>query len=854
MAKRVIANAAGAVAPAYTRSGEFLGVIEQDTVPPALTRPTVVPGPALPDGNLPVTVTYPPGATGVVLWSPTTGTFRPMTNGVNYLRQGDLGYDTTIDSICALFEARGAGGAASNWIPRLLVWAEAIELPPVDIPVTLVSGGTMTTSGQVGGAITLGPNAVWAGSVQQTDSWLETSPNGSAPWTNAGDLTAVPNAVGTYIRAIWAAYGPGASGNRQWHTTASAAVQIVAAEVDPIAADDVTFHASFYRPNTQSVTFAPEFTVSGGLSLMQYTTTDPPTEASWIDVIAGPNGGARKATSNVTAGNFTAEGATKRGNLRLRHRPNSGVPWSDPSPKLTVPVAADPAAALYALMRPSDDAIRSSLQSNLIAYAVQRPVGLGGGNAGINDRKWDQVIWVLASLAGVNTTFNGIGNNRNPRAFAIAQFQSWCSDAGDTAPACRSGYHAQHEMRVACFFALCRLDPNIWNAAGITDTMRNRARWLMKSLLLPNAFIASSRVRGLYYSGGFGSTTGQRNFQGWTAGNNNVANFSSPPRLTPHVVAAFMARDTGIPTAAADFLASYDRATHSAEGEALGGMNEARLTYRYVWTTANQNTHYDAISGMGAGPSDAIIEDILNHTPFQMVGEGGPFTLAQPRQAFAGELTRVFSEIVRPGPLNVMYGGNNMGANTVGAPYNNTAQKFGILGTAQTANALRACLGVPTVEANPVGGARGSGATIYEDIWLNLPDKGATGMYQEFNTTDGAVSGGGPGPFVRSAPTYGISGLGAIMDALTVMIMYGIIEPDDPLFNTAKARWRVGIRNFLYAMKYGYRGYAKGGIPSDNNVDWTPAYVNRALSVPAFRGLMDRIAVFWGFDVFPTDD
>jgi hypothetical protein len=73
------------------------------------------------------------------------------------------------------------------------------------------------------------------------------------------------------------------------------------------------------------------------------------------------------------------------------------------------------------------------------------------------------------------------------------------------------------------------------------------------------------------------------------------------------------------------------------------------------------------------------------------------------------------------------------------------------------------------------------------------------------------------------------------MDALTVMIMYGVIEADDALFDTAKARWRVGIRNFLYAMKYGYRVYAKGGIPSDNNVDWTPAYVNRALSVPAFR-------------------
>ena len=251
MARRVIANAGGAVATAHAPNGELLGVIEEDTTPPALARPIVAAAAALANGTLPVTVIYPAGATGVVLWVPTMGISLPMVNGVNFLRQGDLGYDTTIDSICALFEARGAGGAASNWVPRLLVWQEAIDLPPVDELVTLVSGGTMTTSAQVGGAITLGPNAVWAGSVQQTDSWIETSPNGALPATNAGDLTAVPNSVGTYIRAAWAAYGPGPSGNSQWHVTYSPWVQIIAATVDPIAAAAVTFHASFFRPNTQ---------------------------------------------------------------------------------------------------------------------------------------------------------------------------------------------------------------------------------------------------------------------------------------------------------------------------------------------------------------------------------------------------------------------------------------------------------------------------------------------------------------------------------------------------------------------------------------------------------------------------
>ncbi|PJN96827.1 hypothetical protein CNY89_00315 [Amaricoccus sp. HAR-UPW-R2A-40] len=854
MARRVIANAAGAVATAHAPTGELLGVIEEDTTPPALTRPVVAPAAALANGSLPVTVIYPAGATGVVLWVPTRGISLPMANGVNFLRQGDLGYDTTIDAICALFEARGAGGATSNWIPRLLVWAEAIELPPVDELVTLVSGGTMTTSAQVGGAITLGPNAVWAGSVQQTDSWIETSPNGAAPWTNAGDLTAVPNSVGTYFRAIWAAYGPGASGNSQWHTTASAARQIVAAEVDPIAAGDVTFHASFFRPNTQTVDFAPEFTVSGAQALMQWTTVDPPTEASWADVIAGPNGGARKSTSNVAAGNFTAAGTAKRGNLRLRHRPNTGVPWSDPSPKLTVPVAVNPTNALYALLQPSDAAIRSALQANLIPYAINKPTNSGGGNAGINDRKWDPIIWVMASLAGVNTTFNGIGAGRNPRAYAIAQFQSWCSDAGTTAPPMRSGYHGQHEMRAVAFFAMCRLDPNIWNAAGITDTMRNRARWLMKLAGVANVWIASS-LHTTYYGGGFGSATGPRSLVGWTAGNNNVPNFSSPPRLTPHLVNAFMARDTGNPTAFADFLADYDRETFFAEGEALGGMTEARRIVSRRWLAADQLTVYGTASTLGAGPTDAQVEAACHAAPVRLVGTGGNYTLAQPRQAMASELERVFSLPVRPGLLNARKGaGAILGSNTSVAPYNNPAQKYGITMDAQTEGRLRACHGVPTVDRGAQAGANGNtgtGVTIYEDIWLNLPDKGEIGMYLEFDTTDGGEAGG---PNRRSAPTYGASGLGAIMDALVVMIYYGIIEPDDALFDTAKARWRVGIRHFNYAAKHGYLGYAKGGFDSDNNVDWSPLYVARMYSWPAFMGMMDRVAVFWGQPPFPTDD
>lgn len=848
MARRVIANAAGAVATAHAPNGELLGVIEEDTTSPALARPVVAPASVLANGTLPVTVIYPAGATGVVLWVPTMGISLPMVNGVNFLRQGDLGYDTTIDSICALFEARGAGGAASNWVPRLLVWAEAIDLPPVEEVVTLVSGGTMNTSGQVAGAITLGPNAVWAGSVQQTDSWIETSPNGALPATNAGDLTAVPNSVGTYIRAAWAAYGPGPSGNSQWHVTYSSWVQIIAATVDPIAAAAVTFHASFYRPNTQSVTFGAEFTVSGGLSLMQYTTTDPPTEASWIDVIAGPNGGARKATSNVAAGNFTAEGTAKRGNLRLRHRPNSGVPWSDPSPKLTVPVAADPDAALYALMRPSDDAIRSALQANLIAYKINKPTNSGGGNAGINDRKWDPIIWVMASLAGVNTTFNGIGAGRNPRAYAVSQLKSWLSDAGTTAPAMRSGYHGQHEKRAVAFMAMARRDPNIWGA--LTTTEQNRARWLMKLAGVANVWIASS-LHTTYYDGGFGTPTGQRSLIGWTAGNNNVPNFSSPPRLTPHLVNAFMAFDTGNPNAFANFLASYNRAAFWAEGEALGGMIEARRVVSRRWLPADQLAVYGTASKLGAGPTDAEVEAACHAAPVRLVGTGGNYTLAQPRQAMASELERVFSLPVRPGLLNARKGaGAILGSNTVGAPYNNPAQKYGITMDAQTEGRLRACHGVPTNDRGTTENT-GTGVTLYETIWANLPDKGEIGMYLEFDTTDGGEAGG---PNRRSAPTYGASGLGAIMDALVVMIYYGIIEPDDALFDTAKARWRVGIRHFNYAAKYGYLGYAKGGFDSDNNVDWSPLYVARMYSWPAFMGMMDQVAEFWGFDPFPTDD
>jgi hypothetical protein len=94
-----------------------------------------------------------------------------------------------------------------------------------------------------------------------------------------------------------------------------------------------------------------------------------------------------------------------------------------------------------------------------------------------------------------------------------------------------------------------------------------------------------------------------------------------------------------------------------------------------------------------------------------------------------------------------------------------------------------------------------------------LPNRGALGMANEFDTSDA----GGP----RSAMSYVTTGTRIVLDMLLLLGALDLYEMTPAL----KARVDIGMTDIKYKNDNGYLSHSKGGRPSANNEDWTqPRY------------------------------
>lgn len=871
MARHIIANIDGAVATAHAPSGELLGVIEYDTTAPALARPVVAPAPVLPNGVLPVTVTYPDDATSVVLWVPTMGIFRPMVSGVNFLRQSDLGYDTTVSSICALFEARGPSDATSNWIPRQLVWKELIEAPRAAVPVMLASAGSLVTTGTVAGGV-VANFPTWNGDFSATENFIFTSATSGGTPTSTGTIWAtIPNLAGAFFRLGSRAFGPRAAdptvnGWTDWVYTDP--IEILPAPVpEPfkLEADDVTIVSSSYRPGGQTTNFTPLVRFSGlvgqTVHAIEFTAADPNTvNPTWNVVTPHPtvSGDYELFDRNdpvppppYVDGSLFQAGSARLNRLSFRWRISADGAWSERSVLFTVPEpVVTPVEPLKAIFNPTLAVANDAVINNAVPYQDYRimlPPGNGGGNPStIRDKgtlsKWDTFVPMLYTWAGNTGNLTIQGNAKAAVRQNVDQLLRWASDAGDTAPACRSGYHGQHEMRFVATVALARITPAVWDHADLNAFAKYKTRLdlMMKLCLVANAVIASDTIP---FDPGFGLNR-ERSLRGYTAGRSNVPNFSSPPHLTPHVVAAYMAENG---ESAQTFIANFNRANFSAQMEAVGGMNEARATIAQQWTRAYHVARYGRLTEGKAGVVDGSPQVGPGHSAAEITyaltrnGNGpwrshGGHTLTQTREAFARELRdRTFSATVKPGVLNAQKpAGTYWGAaGPAGSGW--AGNLYGVLTGPNRTEPLSGCLGAPLANG-----------TTSKAAWAGLPNPGAVGMHFELEATDG----GGTGPAVRSGIAYALGGLGPTMMAFITLICYGKFDANDAIWDAVKPRFEVCIRDLNYRRKYGHRSYDKGEAQEVASPAWWTANVKWV----SFMAMMDMVAEWWGLDPFPTDD
>lgn len=854
MARQVITDAQGRIAPIYGKNGALIGLAATDAGI-TLGRPYAVPGGALPDGRLPLTITLPAGTDKrFQLWCPETRAMLQMERGVQYVRASDLGYTADDTVILAMGRTITLAGAYSGWIPVLLIWREALVVPTYD-PVTVVTPGTMETTGQVGAPVTA-RSPVHGGDVSATSADMETSTDAGLTWTLVEGLYAtVPNAVGTRLRIRFGAQGLNGAGVVVWHYHRTAAVTIAAATVPALEEDDVEIGASVYRPAGQTTTFSPEVTFPGlsTFHTMQFCTEV--TQTNWYAVTEKAGSPGVYLLQNNAAGNFSV-GDGKLDDLAFRYSlAASPSVFSSTSPRFEVGAPADPMDPLKAIFNPPLAVVRDAGNGPLFVYRVTTKGDgtQGNGEGGSGPPAYGKLgpyLNAMSVWAGNDYSIAVPGNaNKNVKDRVVDQLLLWADDAGLSAPATRSGYNGQHE--VACYgtIALAAMTPAIWNDPRLNpagDRFKRRLRLIMIGGAISNMWIASDDNPFPY---GFGKGNA-RTIRGYSAGRQNAPNFSLPPCCVPYMIKEFLLRTYGEDLQT--LCNAWTRAGFMAELDAVGGLLDMKKTFRQEWTAAFQVAEYGLPNNaFGPGPSEAQLKAAINGGGSGVYRAFG-LTLNDHTAMYRRELERWFNRVVQPGIKNVRRNNDGTGA-FVGVFGTGVwaGDRYGIdvADGPQTAGELRACLGLPTNLGNFQNAAgRGTGATILT-AWPGLPNPNALGRHNELDTTDGGEA---RGPNRRCSMTYAISGLFAGMMLVNQMMIYGKINPADATWNVAKARWQVGILDILYLTKHGLRSYAKGGIDSDNNADWHEAYARYlGVKMPVFKGMMDLMADFWGFDPFP---
>lgn len=441
---------------------------------------------------------------------------------------------------------------------------------------------------------------------------------------------------------------------------------------------------------------------------------------------------------------------------------------------------APPIVGAPAVFLPTTDEVRQVMDQPLLRYAVPYDVGNSGtehhGNSAVFCVHTPVTI-ALAAYAGDDASYPTKAASKTPAQQLIAQLKLWGND-GQTAPAGRAGYTAQFEIAFVATVAIARNIPEVWNA--LDEIEQIRLDLCMKGCMLGSCFVASDRHP---FPAGFGPGR-ERTVRGYHSSRTSAANFSTPPRLIPLVVAHYM----GGPQVAMNWLDTFDQPAFADAVGNAGGLEDLWQTYRRQWTKAVQDDMHKSPSGAGGdGPTaEQIAATIANVT---ITG----FTLAQTQEIIVAEISHFFRRTIKVGVTGQPGAETGPGVDT---PY-------GLKGPF-TDNVLRGCI-------------------ADKNAWAGLPNAGLVGMADELDTRDG----GGPagGPKVRSAMSYVHQGLNALLMGAVTLAVQNAFSPAEPGVVQARERMDRGVRDLKYREEHGYRSYSKGG-KTTNNEDWTPAWAD----------------------------
>ena len=555
-----------------------------------------------------------------------------------------------------------------------------------------------------------------------------------------------------------------------------------------LGATGVKIIRSVWRPEGQTASFTPVVTFPGlsgqAVDAIQFcaspiTSVDP----AWHQVVARPGEpGAYDlfaATHPVAAGSFDSglwiDDARRTGRLRFRWRESAKQAFSDQSPTFDVPLPPAKLKDDRSVWLPTQTETADAMDRILQTYEV--PFSISGEGEGTGVQYAECVhIWVVIALeafayeaiGGTERTYTspsgGFTGAKSARTRLIEQLKHWSSDK-QTAPAGRSGYPAQYDISFVCAVLLARRTPSVW--AALTQTERTRLDLSMKGELVGNCFTTSDNHP--YIPGDWSDL---RTIRGYRAGRNVNANYSTPPKLIPHLVAAYMASDGGTGAALAQaFLNTFNQEAFAAAcapiaNGGIGGRNDLWDTYRRRWTSAVQIEQHgaDKANPMGEGPTAAQILSSIRGGGNATTGLWKCFgnSLYDPRAALQAELNFVWSKVVKIGITGVA------GAET--GP--GVSQAYGTKGS-WTSNVLRGCI-------------------TDKSAWAGLPNAGETGMEQELDGTD---AGGPPGngPARRSSMSYAQKGSVTVMMAAAALAAAGAISREEAGWIAANARMQFGV-------------------------------------------------------------
>lgn len=588
-----------------------------------------------------------------------------------------------------------------------------------------------------------------------------------------------------------------------------------------IVAADLTLGDAVYEPGDQTIWWRPRVGFPGLSALSPYAIRwRRPSGA--VEPMEALGGGVYRPVSAAPGSpgsdpSYFSNDAARE--IQFSWQASSGGPWSPWSASITLPVKSTGSVTIAPV---PTAAVTLGMRRSLMTYNV---------DAGYSDQTEGQTVnapWTtrsfvavaLAAWRGDTTVYTGgtlPGGGRTPAQRLLDQLRWW---AANRVPPGTYGYAAQYQGPFVLAVCIAKARPSIWGQ--LTTGEQTRLDLALKACLLASAFISGDSNP--FWSGG---QSNERTIRGFMAGRSNVANFSVAGRLTPFLIAHVLGM-----SAAADFLDGWTRAGFLAEIEAafaayIPGSASARCdlweTFRRQWTLAVQDEMHGTGHGGQTGPTEAQIQQSVRNWSLTYNDAGGAgsrtYRLSDGGAFLPTEIRRCCRKIVKPG-----LGPNleSAGASTYGIYESNPA----------VSNARNAYVGRLLNMADAAG----------------LPNQGATGMWDEFDSSDGGKSAPRSiGLNVRSALSYSMDGYSVLVTFVAAYIVLGLADADHPQMASAMARFEIATRDLEYKVQCGYRDVAKGGRPSANCTDYAAggslAESERQISAPI--SIHDQIIQPW---------